>query len=143
MGSTVIFFIYYILFSFSSSSPSWVLFNIYHFHHQHTCFVNSGSYTLCHSPIFWLLSHGSLFLWQRGRCHFRGGHMECALVHTPILMLILSTISHDISGDFHCTYTVRRLDYKHTLPSCSFSLRCPSARSAQDSAILTLAHSIW
>ena len=29
--------------------------------------------------------------------------LECALVHTPILMLILSTISHDISGDFHCT----------------------------------------
>ena len=69
--------------------------------------------------------------------------MECALVHTPILMLILSTISHDISGDFHCTYTVRRLDYKYILPSCSFSLRCLSARSAQDSAILTLAHSIW
>ena len=54
-------------------------------------------------------------------CRFvQGGHMECVLVHTPILMLILSyPISHDLlSGDF-LVDTICRLNYKYTLPFCA------------------------
>ena len=78
---------------------------------------------------------------NEGVAIFEGGTWSVRLCTLQSLCLsyLLSHMTYQVIFIVHIL--VRRLDYKHTLPSCSFSLHCPSARSAQDSAILTLAHS--
>ena len=99
------------------------------------CFVNSGSYTLCHSPfspyflatIAWL----AIPVATRALPFSRGAHGVCACAHSnPIQFLSYPILPSHMTHQVIFVYIVRRLDYKYnTAFWCIIALSEPDCRS--------------